>query len=69
MFVVQEDTFNDLLYNHPNIASKLLMNLFDFKMGDIWMLIQLLMRLKKLVLKQFILVMGSCQKMLNLQEK
>ena len=28
MFVVQEDTFNDLLYNHPDIASKLLMNLF-----------------------------------------
>ena len=28
MFVVQEDTFNDLLYNHPDIASKLMMNLF-----------------------------------------
>jgi CRP-like cAMP-binding protein len=28
MFVVQEETFNDLLYNHPDIASKLLMNLF-----------------------------------------
>jgi CRP-like cAMP-binding protein len=28
LFVVREDTFNDLLYNHPEIASKLLMNLF-----------------------------------------
>jgi len=28
LFVVQEETFNDLLYNHPAIASKLLMNLF-----------------------------------------
>lgn len=28
MFVVEEETFNDLLYNHPDIASKLLMNLF-----------------------------------------
>lgn len=28
LFVVQDDTFNDLLYNHPDIASKLLMNLF-----------------------------------------
>jgi len=28
MFVVEEEAFNDLLYNHPDIASKLLMNLF-----------------------------------------
>jgi CRP-like cAMP-binding protein len=28
LFVVQEKTFNDLLFNHPGIASKLLMNLF-----------------------------------------
>lgn len=28
LFVVRDDTFNDLLYNHPDIASKLLMNLF-----------------------------------------
>ena len=28
LLVVQEATFNDLLYNHPEIASKLLMNLF-----------------------------------------
>ena len=28
LFVVQDNTFNDLLYNHPAIASKLLMNLF-----------------------------------------
>lgn len=28
LFVVQDNTFNDLLYNHPDIASKLLMNLF-----------------------------------------
>ena len=28
LFVVKEDTFNDLLFNHSAIASKLLMNLF-----------------------------------------
>ena len=28
LFVVQEDNFNELLYNHPDIASKLLTNLF-----------------------------------------
>ncbi len=28
LFVVQDKTFNDLLFNHPDIASKLLMNLF-----------------------------------------
>lgn len=28
LFVVQDGTFNDLLHNHPEIASKLLMNLF-----------------------------------------
>ncbi len=28
LFVVQEGAFNDLLYNHPEIASKLMMNLF-----------------------------------------